>query len=662
MTAEDSLRRVVITHVTPEVDGGRFAVKRVSGESVAVDADIFLDGQDEISCEVQFSGPSGANWEASAMAELGNDHWRAAFPVTELGQYRYRIEAWPDPFKSWRRDLQKRIDSGQGVEVELIAGAQLVREAAERATGADKSRLLDRAGALEKEWGVELRSGVAFEDGLADLMAQYPDRSRSTLYDRGQAIAVDPVKARFGAWYELFPRSASPDPRRSGTFADVIARLPYVSSLGFDVLYLPPIHPIGHTGRKGKNNTTEAAAGEPGSPWAIGSELGGHKAVNPDLGTLADFGRLVSSARDYGIDIALDLAFQCSPDHPYVREHPEWFAQRPDGSIRYAENPPKKYQDIYPLDFETADWRALWDEVLSVVEYWIEQGVRIFRVDNPHTKPFVFWEWLIGTVKARYPDTLFLSESFTRPNVMYHLAKLGFSQSYTYFTWRNSRAELTDYFIELTTTDAKEFFRPNLWPNTPDILHACLQQGGRPAFVVRFVLAATLGASYGIYGPAFELCVNEPREPDSEEYRDSEKYEVKHWDLDRSDSLRQVISRVNEARRDNPCLQTNAGLRFHDTDNENLIAYSKAAGSEDVVLTVVNLDPHQEQSGWVDLPLSDLGLNDREPFQVHDLLGGGRYTWTGSRNFVRLDPALLSAHIFRIRRRQSSERNFDYSG
>jgi starch synthase (maltosyl-transferring) len=661
LPSEDGLRRVVITHVSPEVDGGRYAVKRVTGEAVVVEADIFLDGHDDLACELQYSPPGLREWSPVRMEPLGNDHWRAAFTVLELGRYRYRIEGWPDPFETWRRELQKRVEAGQDVAVELLAGARLVRAASERASGADRQRLLDRAGALERDWDVTLRVSIALEEALSELMARYPDRTHSTVYDTGQEIQVDPEKARFSTWYEMFPRSASPDPARPGTFDDVIARLPYVASMGFDVLYLPPIHPIGTTDRKGKNNTTLCFEDDPGSPWAIGSKAGGHKAINPDLGTLADFRKLLSAARDHGIDIALDLAFQCSPDHPYVKEHPQWFAHRPDGTIRFAENPPKKYQDIYPIDFATDDWQALWQELRSVVEHWIEQGVRIFRVDNPHTKPFAFWESLIGDIKPRYPDVIFLSEAFTRPNVMYHLAKIGFTQSYTYFTWRNSKHELAEYFTELTATPVREYFRPNLWPNTPDILHEYLQTGGRPAFVARLVLAATLGASYGIYGPAFELCLNLPREEGSEEYLDSEKYEVKHWDLDTASSLRHLIGRVNKIRRDNAELQSNAGLRFHNTDNDAVIAYSKS-DRDSTVLTVVNLDPHHTQSAWLELPLTEIGLDPNEPFQVHDMLGEGRFTWNGAWNFVQLDPNVLPAHIFKIQRRVRSERDFDYYG
>jgi starch synthase (maltosyl-transferring) len=431
--------------------------------------------------------------------------------------------------------------------------------------------------------------------------------------------------------------------------------------MGFDVIYLPPIHPIGVTHRKGRNNVTAAGPDDPGSPWAIGATQGGHQAIHPQLGTLEDFRRFLARAQEYHIEIALDLAFQCSPDHPYVSQHPEWFRQRPDGTVQYAENPPKQYQDIYPLEFETEQWQALWEELKSVVLFWIEQGVRIFRVDNPHTKPFRFWEWLIRAVKQVYPDVLFLAEAFTRPKVMYDLAKRGFTQSYTYFAWRNSKEEIIEYFTTLVHTEVREFFRPNLWPNTPDILSEYLQFGGRPAFLIRLVLAATLGASYGIYGPAFELCENLPREPGSEEYWHSEKYEIKAWDLDRSDSLKDFIARVNRIRRESPALHYDWGLHFHPVTNEQLLCYSKhSEDHSDVILVVVNLDPHHTQSGWIELLPEALDVVREGHYQVHDLLSDSRYLWEGQRNFVELNPHVVPAHIFRLRRRVRTERDFEY--
>jgi starch synthase (maltosyl-transferring) len=486
-----------------------------------------------------------------------------------------------------------------------------------------------------------------------------PDPQLIRQHEPPLTVFADRERAGFSTWYELFPRSAAAAGAH-GTFRDVETRLPYIAAMGFDVLYLPPIHPIGRAFRKGANNSLEPQPGEPGSPWAIGGEAGGHKSIHPELGTLEDFRHLVTKAQEHGIEIALDIAFQASPDHPYVREHPEWFLKRPDGTIQYAENPPKKYQDIYPFHFEGEAWNALWHELKSVVEFWMAQGVRIFRVDNPHTKPFDFWEWLIAEVRRRHPDVIFLSEAFTRPRVMQRLAKLGFTQSYTYFTWRNTKQELTEYFTELNAPPVADFFRPNLWPNTPDILPEYLQFGGRTAFMVRTVLAATLGACYGIYGPAFELMEHEPREPGSEEYRDSEKYQLRRWDLERASSLRDFIARVNRIRRENPALQRDRNLEFHAIDNESLLAYSKATAQGDAVLTVVNLDPHHAQSGWLHLDLAPLGVPDGASFQAHDLLSGARFLWKGARAYVSLDPEHTPAHILRIRRKVRTERDFDY--
>ncbi|HET8943613.1 MAG TPA: alpha-1,4-glucan--maltose-1-phosphate maltosyltransferase, partial [Dehalococcoidia bacterium] len=537
------LRRVVIEAVTPEVDQGRFSAKATSGEDVVVEADIFTDGTDVITAVILHRPCEAADWSEAPMDLLGNDRWRGAFPVDHLGIYLYTIKAWIDPFLTWRRDLEKRLAAGQKVPVEFERGAGLVRDAAARASDKDRTTLLSAAERLSSGGTQAQLARVALAPRLGKLMAAVADRMHATRFAREVHVRVDPEKARFSSWYEMFPRSLWSAPRSGkgqaarvaqrdhATFRDVEARLHYVTAMGFDVLYLPPVHPIGRTHRKGPNNSTVAKPGDPGSPWAIGSEEGGHKAVNPALGTLADFRRLVRTARDkHGIDVALDIAYQCSPDHPYVREHPQWFRHRPDGTIQYAENPPKKYEDIYPFDFQTKDWRALWDELKSIVDFWIEQGVRVFRVDNPHTKPFAFWEWMLGEVYRQHPEVIFLAEAFTRPKIMHRLAKLGFHQSYTYFAWRNQKWDLAEYLSELTTSPVQDFFRPIFWPNTPDILNDVLQHGGRPAFIARLVLAATMSSSYGIYGPAFELMQHEPREPGSEEYLHSEKYEVRSWD------------------------------------------------------------------------------------------------------------------------------------
>lgn len=627
---------------------------------MVVEADVFADGHDQVGCQILYWDEEGES-QSSAMSPLGNDRWRGEFRVPKTGIYEYTVEGWIDRFRTWRNDLEKRISAGQDVQLELLIGADLVEGAAARATGNDAE--------IFRQWARRIReerdkpSGATFplEERVLLLMERYPQRDFATRYEKQLAVVVDREKARFSAWYEVFPRSCSSQAGRHGNLRDCETRLPYIASMGFDVVYLPPVHPIGQAFRKGKNNSITALPEDVGSPWAIGSAEGGHKSVHPQLGSLEDFRHFVSKAAEQGLEVALDIAFQCTPDHPYVREHPEWFRKRPDGTIQYAENPPKKYQDIYPLDFESANWRALWQELKSVFQFWIDQGVRIFRVDNPHTKPFPFWRWIIGEIKEQYPDVLFLAEAFTRPDLMYRLAKVGFSQSYTYFTWRNTKQELTDYFTELTQTDVREYFRPNLWPNTPDILSEFLQVGGRPAFMIRLILAATLGASYGIYGPAFELCENVPIQPGSEEYMNSEKYEVKHRDLNLPSSLKDLISRVNRVRKQNLALHYNLNLRFHDIDNPFLICYSKATEDRsNVILVVVNLDPFHTQAGWVQLDLDSLGLDAEHAFQAHDLLGEGRYLWQGPRNYVELTPGSLPAHILSMRRKVRTERDFDY--
>jgi starch synthase (maltosyl-transferring) len=556
--------------------------------------------------------------------------------------------------------LQKKAEVGAHTELDFLTGALWIEEAAKRAAAADQKKLAQDAKSLRaNDQTLSDKLATAISDDLLGLVGRYPDRNAETRYSKELAVVVDREKARCGAWYEMFPRSCAAESGAHGTFKDGERLLSYVASMGFDILYLPPIHPIGYTHRKGKNNSVTATANDPGSPWAIGSDEGGHKSVHPRLGTLEDFKRFVRKAETLGLEVALDLAYQCSPDHPYVKEHPQWFRWRPDGTVQYAENPPKKYQDIYPLDFTSDQWRELWQELKSVVEFWHEQGIRIFRVDNPHTKPLPFWEWLIGEMKRDHPEVIFLAEAFTRPKVMYRLAKLGFSQSYSYFAWRNTKPEITQYFQELTQTEVREYFRPNLWPNTPDILTEYLQFGGRPAFMIRLVLAATLGASYGIYGPAFELLEARPREPGSEEYFNSEKYEIKHWDRESADSLKEFIARINGIRRENPALQSDWSLQFHEVDNEQIICYTKQ--TEDlgnVVAVVVNLDPHHVQSGWVKIPVEALRLD--ASYQAHDLLSGARFLWHGEKNYVALDPNMAPAHILRLRRRVRREQDFDY--
>ncbi len=655
--------RVVIESVRPEIQGGRFPAKRVVGERVVVTADIFTDGHDALSAVLLFRRFGEPSWTEAPMQAEVNDHWHGMFMVPEAGRYEYTLQAWVDHFASWQRDLKKKVDAGQDVSNDILTGAGLLGEALERAPAEFSRELRRYVDLLQIEEGGDLSEAVtgALEENLALLMDKCPDRSRATTYDKRLVVEVDRERARFGAWYEMFPRSSASEPGRHGTFQDCIARLPYVAEMGFDILYLPPIHPIGRDHRKGKNNNPNCLPEEIGSPWAIGSTEGGHKAIHPQLGTLEDFRRLVGAAREMGLEVALDIAFQCAPDHPYVTEHPDWFRWRADGTVQYAENPPKKYEDIYPLNFESLHWRDLWEELKSVMTFWIDQGVHIFRVDNPHTKPFEFWEWAIREIKIQHPDIIFLAEAFTRPKVMYRLAKLGFTQSYTYFAWRNNKWELTEYFTELTQTEVREYFRPNLWPNTPDILTEYLQAGGRPAFLTRLILAATLGANYGIYGPAFELGENRPLRSGSEEYLNSEKYEIRDWDLDRPDSLRRVIARVNQIRHENPALQSNDHLRFHLVDNDELIAYSKITEDlSNIIVVVVNLDCLHTQSGWLEFPLDYLGLDPHQTYEAHDLLSDSHYLWQGGRNYVELNPHLMPAHILRIRRRVRSERDFDY--
>jgi starch synthase (maltosyl-transferring) len=653
--------RVVIENVTPCIDCGRFPIKRTTGETVVVEADVFTDGHDQVTAMLMYRHDSATEWHKLPMKPLGNDRFRAEFTVQQLGSYLYSVSAWVDHLASWRRGLLKKYEARQDISLDLKTGALLAESMAERAHGTDSQRLRDWAAAIsDSRRDPEARVALSQTESNRELELRYPDPGIVLNWDTPLEVEVDRERARYSTWYEMFPRSAAAEPRKHGTFADVEKLLPYVASMGFDVLYLPPVHPIGVTERKGPNNNPKSAQGDPGSPWAIGGAEGGHKAIHPELGTLEDFKRLIAKAGEHGIEIALDIAFQTTPDHPYVREHPEWFLKRPDGSIQYAENPPKKYQDIYPFHFESDAGTALATELRGVIEYWISQSVRIFRVDNPHTKPFPFWEGLIQEIRRLRPDVIFLAEAFTRPKVMYRLAKLGFTQSYNYFPWRNSKLELMEYFTELSQPPVSDFFRANLWPNTPDILPEYLQFGGRAGFMVRLVLAATLGASYGIYGPAFELMDARPREPGSEEYLDSEKYQVRQWNRDEPASLRDFIALVNRIRRENAPLQSDRGLKFHTTDNDTLLAYSKTKEGGDSVLVVANVDPHHTQAGWLQLDLRNLGLPESGPFQVHDLLSGARFLWQGPRNYVSLDPTHSPAHIFRIRRRVRSEKDFDY--
>jgi starch synthase (maltosyl-transferring) len=650
-------KRLVIENVTPEIDCGLFSIKRVVGEKVAVTADIFADGHDAVCARILWKKQRDREWKEAPMRSVGNDRWEGEFAVQGVGIYQYTIEGWIDHFKTWQRDLRKKFDAGEDLKVDMLAGAKCVEDASQRASGQDKKQLRNFAQILRRG---EDAVSAAFSEALAGLMGKYPDRRFATAYPKDLTVVVDREKALFSTWYELFPRSCSSEPGRHGTFKDCERLLPEIARMGFDVLYFPPIHPIGKTNRKGKNNSLQVDPDDVGSPWAIGSEEGGHKAIHPQLGTMEDFQSLIAKAKEHNIEIALDLAFQCSPDHPYVKDHPEWFKWRPDGTVQFAENPPKKYEDIIPINFETEDWRELWQELKSIVLFWIEEGIRIFRVDNPHTKPFSFWEWLIQEIKGDYPEVIFLCEAFTRPKVMYRLAKAGFIQSYTYFTWRNTKRELIEYLIELMQTERKEYLRPNFWPNTPDILPEQLQYGGKPAFAIRLILAATLSSNYGIYGPAFELCVSQAI-PGKEEYLNAEKYEIKHWDWEKPGGLRDLIARVNRIRRENPALQILWNLRFFETDNDCLLFYGKAMDDlSNIILVVVNLDPFYTQSGWANIPLAELEIDPRQPYLVHDLLSDDKHIWQGERNYVELNPQVLPANIFRVRKKLRREMDFDY--
>jgi starch synthase (maltosyl-transferring) len=644
----DLKRTVVIEAVAPAVDGGRHPVKREVGAVVEVSADIFKEGHDVLIAFLRYRGPGDLAWRERPMRFVDNDRWAGTFTLEALGRWIYTIEALAHPFRSWLADLDKRVSAGQDVASELLEGTALVRESAGRAAGPDAEALRSYAERLARVQAAGEAVAAAREAALAELMDRHLDRGQATWADRKYEIVADRERARFAAWYEFFPRSGVPG--RHGTFKDAEAQLERVAAMGFDVVYLPPIHPIGRTHRKGRNNVLTAGPGDPGSPWAIGGTEGGHTAVHPELGTLEDFDRFVERAQRLGLEVALDFAIQCSPDHPWVREHPEWFFHRPDGTIKYAENPPKKYQDIYPLNFYGRDPRPLWEEMRRILEFWIGHGVKTFRVDNPHTKPVKFWAWLIREIQARHPDVIFLSEAFTWPKMMKALAKAGFTQSYTYFTWRNTKQELIDYFTEITRPPVSECFRGSLWPNTPDILHATLVKGGRPAFRMRLVLAATLSSLYGIYS-SYELAENVPYAEGSEEYHNSEKYELKVRDWDAPGNLGDLITRVNRIRREHPALQLYSNLRFYRADDPHILFYGKMTPDQrDVIFVAVNLDPFAAHSARVEIPIGELGLGEAQPYKLHEQLTGTWLEWRGPGGQVTLDPAVEPAAIYSLHR------------
>ncbi len=635
--------RVIIENVQPEIESGRYPAKRTVGERVDVTADIFTDGHDHIRAEVLFRKAGATTWESVEMHHQGNDFWHASFYVREKVNYIFTIQAWVDHFETWHDGTKKKAAAMLNINLELQEGARLLEKLA---AGSNKE-LRQLAQQLRNEKQYLQNVDFVQREEFADLVKQNPLREFETRYGKELPVVVESHKASFSTWYELFPRSASTDGKH-GTFKDVIKLLPRVEAMGFDVLYLPPIHPIGKINRKGKNNNVRAQEGEPGSPWAIGSAEGGHKAIHKELGTMADYKLLIAEAKKRNIDIAFDLAFQCAPDHPYVKEHPEWFKTRPDGSIQFAENPPKKYQDIYPFNFECADWKGLWEELKSVIVYWVEQGVTIFRVDNPHTKPIQFWEWVIAEVHAEYPDVIFLSEAFTRPKVMASLAKIGFTQSYTYFTWRVSKQELTEYMNELVNYPSRNYFRPNFWPNTPDILPYHLQHQGENMFIIRLALAATLSSNYGVYGPPYEFCENNPV-PGKEEYMDSEKYEIRPYNWRQTNRMTDIISIINKTRKEHPALQSTWNIHFCAIHDDNLLAYLKYTDDlTDIMLVVVNLDQHNTHRGYVQLPLQILKPQHGLNVKLHDVMTGEKYTWTQEWNFVELNPHKLPFHLFHL--------------
>ena len=640
-------KRVIITAISPVVEGGYYPAKSAVNESLVISASLFSDGHDEVAGLVEITKSIGGETVRIPLKHIINDYWEAVFEPEQIGFHTFRIRGWIDHFTTWQKGLRKKFDAGQDIAVELLIGAELMENAVQWADGSDKNTLQAWSTQLKQTGSEDELVAFATSNEVSKLMHKYRDELLDSVSAEFQ-FEVERKKAAFSTWYELFPRSASKEWHKHGTFQDVKRLLPRVAKMGFDVLYFPPIHPIGEVNRKGKNNSLTAEPGEPGSPWAIGNRLGGHKAIHPELGTLEDFKELIQEAGKLNIEIAMDIAYQCAPDHPWVQEHPQWFKWRPDGTVQYAENPPKKYEDILPINFETEDWENLWLELKSVIDYWIEQGVTVFRIDNPHTKAFPFWEWMIGEVRKKNPEIIFLAEAFTRPRLMERLAKAGFNQSYTYFTWRNTKHELEEYMKELTETEQRYFFRPNFWPNTPDILPPALTYGGENAHILRVLLAATLSSNYGLYGPVYEFGMNTPRSG-KEEYIDNEKYEIWNWDWDQYTRIREIISRVNRIRKDNTALHTTWNIKLAESTNDQIICYAKAdKKTNNALIVAANLDVHNTQGAYVKIPVAELGLQDDQKYRVHDLLSGATYEWEGEWNYVQLNPFEMPAHIFRL--------------
>jgi starch synthase (maltosyl-transferring) len=640
-------KRVVITNVAPQIECGKYISKATLQDEFLISADIFTDGHDEVAASVLLKHKKDRQWKELPMQFISNDHWELRIYPEKLGIYQFQVQGWVDHFTTWRKGLIKKYEAGQDISVELQIGATLLQEAAGRAIAKDKNILLRIAKELTQEGNTEAAVLAATNDNLASAMLQARNKDLATNFPQVLSFEVEVRRASFSTWYELFPRSASLEPGKHGTFKDVQRLLPRVAAMGFDTLYFPPIHPIGKEKRKGRNNSLTATEEDPGSPWAIGNRLGGHKAIHPELGSLRDFQALIKKAREYDIEIAMDIAYQCAPDHPYVKEHPQWFKWRPDGTVQYAENPPKKYEDILPFNFETGDWQNLWVELRSVLEYWIDKGVNVFRIDNPHTKSLYFWEWCIGEIRNKHPQVIFLAEAFTRPRIMERLAKAGFNQSYTYFTWRNTKEEIEEYMTELTRTDMRYYFRPNFWPNTPDILPPEITHGGENAHIARLILAATLSSNYGLYGPVYEFGYTQAM-PGKEEYIDNEKYEIKHWEWDKYTRIKEVITRLNKIRKENPALQDTYNIEFAKTTNDQIVCYCKVdRRSGNALIIVVNMDHFNTQAGEVIIPLKDLALELPDRYKVRDLLSGDKYHW-GERNYVQLNPYEMPAHVLRV--------------
>jgi len=658
-TAPHTFHSIIIEHVSPELNAGLYPIKREVGDRLEVSADIFKEGHDLIGAVLRYQKEGESVWHESPLHHIDNDRWSGSIELHENTRHRYTIGAYVRTFASWREELEKKHGVQNDLSSELLEGEAQIKAALARAQESDNTNLEDFFAKWKSSRDQEARVAIALNTNLFTLMERNEERHAWTLYPRELEAIVDRVRARYGAWYEIFPRSQGTKPGKGTTFRECEARLPYIRDMGFDVLYLTPIHPIGTTNRKGPNNSLKAGPNDPGSPYAIGTPHGGYDAIEPSLGTLEDFDHFVRAVHDHGLELALDFAINASPDHPYVQSHPEWFKQRPDGTIKYAENPPKKYEDIYALDFYCQDWRGIWEEMKRVILFWVDHGVKIFRVDNPHTKPVSFWGWLIREVQNDHPDVIFLSEAFTRPKMMRVLAKAGFTQSYTYFTWRNFKQEMTDYLVELTQSEMKEYFRPNFFTNTPDILPDILQQGGRPAFKFRVVLAATLSPSYGIYS-SYELCENRALEG-KEEYRDSEKYEIKVWDWERPGNIRDYITRLNRIRKDNPALHEFENLRFYQAENDHILFYGKSTFDHtNNLLFAVNLNPYQTQEAVLHIPIGELGIKEDETYQLHELMTDTYNLVKGSSYSIRLDPHEEPAAIFAIRKWTRREQDFDY--